>query len=304
MGDSANLDQNINKAPKRSKSRNSGKFEKSDDNRGLDGEVQADCDTKTDLDNHKGNCRVLTKASLKEICSSSQPAYSNGAALPTSIATPNGGLPTKTLLNILASTSKQKSKPGRKKKKNQVSEWSESETLNDRKGNKSKHHLLPDHDESPGSSSHSNKSPFSPRSSLGSASVGSDHGQIGNNSNSTTEVKYGSMLDCSQGYKTFKTKSAKKQKKEKRSDVAAGGWKTKHKNVVDPVFLGEVEYLMQDIASCQLEVSQVSRDYWPDRPLDSVPSIFRRHKISGNRAKWLFAELIEAGRIPHLPILS
>merc|ERR1712051_463396 len=75
--DSTNLDQNINKAQKRSNSRNCGKFEKSDDNRGLDGEVQTDCDTKTESDNHKGgNCRVLTKASLKEICSSSQPAYS------------------------------------------------------------------------------------------------------------------------------------------------------------------------------------------------------------------------------------
>merc|ERR1712061_188625 len=95
-----------------------------------------------------------------------------------------------------------------------------------------------------------------------------------------------------------------KQKKDKRGDATGVGWKTKHKNVIDPVFLGEVEYLIQDVASCQLEMSQVSRDYWPDRPLDSVPSIFRRQKISANRAKRLFAELIEAGRIPHLPVLN
>ena len=297
--------QNNAKVPKKSKGKDNAKSNK-------DGKISdpivADSVTeedqkKSEREIFKGNCRVLTKASLKEI-GPSVPNYHRTVALTSSAPPPNGGLPTKTLLNILASTSKQKSKPGRKKKKVQASEWSESDTIIDRKGNKTKHHLFPDQDESPGSSSHSNKSPFSPRSSLGSASVGSDHGQINNTLASTTEVKYGSMLDCSEGYKTFKTKSAKKQKKEKRSEAASGGWKTKHKNVVDPVFLGEVEYLIQDVASCQLEVSKVSRDYWPDRPLDSVPSIFRRHKISGNRAKRLFAELIEAGRIPHLPILN
>merc|ERR1712080_459559 len=182
-----------------------------------------------------------------------------------------------------------------------------AETVKKNKGTK---HLflggITDRDESPCSSTHSIKSPFSPRSSIGSASVGSDHGQVSNTSSCTAEVKYGSMLDCSQGYKTFKTNTKKKQKKDKRTDVVvgAGGWKTKHKNVIDPVFLGEVKYLIQDVASCQLEVSQVSRDYWPDRPLDSVPYIFRRQKISATRAKRLFAELLEDGRIPHLPIIA
>merc|ERR1719264_1637542 len=60
--------------------------------------------------------------------------------------------------------------------------------------------------------------------------------------------------------------------------------------------------MIQDIASCQLEVSQVSRDYWPDRPLDSVPSIFRRQKISAIKAKRVFAELVEAGGLQGLPI--
>ena len=56
------------------------------------------------------------------------------------------------------------------------------------------------------------------------------------------------------------------------------GWKSKHKNVIDPVFLGELEHLIQDISSCQLEL-KLSTDYWPDRPSDCVPSIFRRRKI-------------------------
>lgn len=42
------------------------------------------------------------------------------------------------------------------------------------------------------------------------------------------------------------------------------GWKSKHKNVIDPVFLGELEHLMQDLASCQLE-QKISLDLWPDR---------------------------------------
>ena len=41
-------------------------------------------------------------------------------------------------------------------------------------------------------------------------------------------------------------------------------WKSKHKNVVDPVFLGELEHLMQDLACCQLE-HKISPDLWPDR---------------------------------------
>merc|ERR1719305_1378822 len=56
------------------------------------------------------------------------------------------------------------------------------------------------------------------------------------------------------------------------------GWKSKHKNVIDPVFLGELEHLIQDISCCQLEL-KLSTDLWPDRPSDCVPSIFRRRKI-------------------------
>ena len=48
--------------------------------------------------------------------------------------------------------------------------------------------------------------------------------------------------------------------------------------MIDPVFLGELEHLIQDISSCQLEL-KLSTDYWPDRPSDCVPSIFRRRKI-------------------------
>ena len=56
------------------------------------------------------------------------------------------------------------------------------------------------------------------------------------------------------------------------------GWKSKHKNVIDPVFLGELEHLIQDISCCQLEL-KLSPDLWPERPSDCVPSIFRRRKI-------------------------
>ena len=56
------------------------------------------------------------------------------------------------------------------------------------------------------------------------------------------------------------------------------GWKSKHKNVIDPVFLGELEHLIRDISSVQLEIKP-SRDFWPDRPSDCVPSIFKRRKI-------------------------
>merc|ERR1719150_907451 len=56
------------------------------------------------------------------------------------------------------------------------------------------------------------------------------------------------------------------------------GWKSKHKNVIDPVFLGELEHLIQDISCCQLEL-KLPTDLWPERPSDSVPSIFKRRRI-------------------------
>ena len=50
------------------------------------------------------------------------------------------------------------------------------------------------------------------------------------------------------------------------------------KNVIDPVFLGELEHLIQDISCCQLEL-KLPTDLWPERPSDCVPSIFRRRRI-------------------------
>lgn len=77
---------------------------------------------------------------------------------------------------------------------------------------------------------------------------------------------------------TTKTKRKKEKKKEERGDTVYDTqsedeeslgrrrrvWKSKHKNVIDPVFLGELEHLMQDLASCQLE-HKISPDLWPDR---------------------------------------
>ena len=62
------------------------------------------------------------------------------------------------------------------------------------------------------------------------------------------------------------------------------GWKSKHKNVVDPVFLGDLEHLIRDISSVQLDLKP-SKDFWPDRPSDCVPSIFKRRKIFSNKRK-------------------
>jgi histone-lysine N-methyltransferase ASH1L len=75
------------------------------------------------------------------------------------------------------------------------------------------------------------------------------------------------------------------------------GWKSKHKNVIDPVFLGELEHLIQDIACCQLEI-KLSTDFWPDRPSDSVPSIFRRRKIFTSRRKKDLSKITKRAKIP------
>ena len=200
--------------------------------------------------------RVMTKGSLKDYSYSVNNLFSGSST----------GASTKTMLGVLASANKPKGKPGRKKKRE--SEWADSP----RSGKRNKKA-----DISPGSSCHSSKSPFSPRS-----SVGSDHGQGDEQPN----VKYGGMLDCSLGYKT------KKKKKEKESNK---GWKTKHKNIIDPVFLSELEQTIQDMASCEIEVSHVSKNYWPERPHDSVPSIFRRIKLLSGKSKKLsdFANLLQ-----------
>ncbi len=214
--------------------------------------------------------RVLTKASLKEMSSLHQ---MGGGGF---------GASTKTMLSVLAEANKMKSKPGRKKRgrKGQGSSSSASAAAAapsptsdwfERRG------------ASPGSSCHSSKSPFSPRSNIS----GSEVREV---------VKYSAdMLNCSEGYKTKSKKSKKKKQREKAAAAAAaavaasssssgGAWKSKHKNVIDPVFLSEVEHVLQDMASCQIE-PKLPSDFWPDRPHDSVPSIFRKRRILPSRSR-------------------
>ena len=156
------------------------------------------------------------------------------------------GSAVKTMLQVLAVASK-KGKPGRKPKPDRKGslEWADSKV-----------------GISPGSSCHSSKSPFSPQSV---ASGGGD-------SLSAPPI-YTHVQESAEGYKK---KKDKKKKKKKKSEGAV--WRSKHKNVIDPVLLGEVEHLMQDLVNMQIS-STMSKDYWPDRPRDSVPSIFRRRKI-------------------------
>ncbi len=197
--------------------------------------------------------RVLTKASLKEI-----PSTFHQLASSAFVGHAGGGASTKTMLSVLAETNK-KGKPGRKKRgrrKGSTEEWGGG------KGRKS--HLA---GISPVSSCHSSKSPFSPRSNP--CSEGGGGGQ---------QHRYSDLIDCSEGYKKSGGGGKKKSKKDKTN------WKSKHKNVIDPIFLGRVEHLIQDMSSCQLEKA-ISRDYWPDRPHDSVPSIFKKRKILGSKKK-------------------
>eukprot|EP00094_Tigriopus_californicus_P003586 TCALIF_03449-PA protein Name:"Similar to Ash1l Histone-lysine N-methyltransferase ASH1L (Mus musculus)" AED:0.06 eAED:0.06 QI:0/0.28/0.25/0.37/1/1/8/407/3102 len=197
--------------------------------------------------------RVLTKASLKELSSFSAAASAN---------VNTGGASTKTMLSVLAEANK-RAKPGRKKRgrRSKSSEWSES--LSSSRGRKQSSSRV----NSPGSSCHSsNRSPFSPRS-------------TGDFSNARDTNKYSDLIDCSEGYRTASSNSRNYNPKKKKEKAKAGkGWKSKHKNVIDPVFLSEVERLIQGIASCQVE-TKLSSDIWPDRPHDSVPSIFRKRKI-------------------------
>ena len=67
-----------------------------------------------------------------------------------------------------------------------------------------------------------------------------------------------------------------RSRKNKRS------WKSKYKNIVDPVFLGELEHLIRDIASVQVDFKS-SKNL--DKPSDSVPSIFKRRKIFTGKRK-------------------
>ena len=56
------------------------------------------------------------------------------------------------------------------------------------------------------------------------------------------------------------------------------GWRTKHKNVIDPLFLGLLEQMIQDISGLQID-PKLPQNLWPDRPSTSVPSIFRKRKF-------------------------
>ena len=209
---------------------------------------------------------VQTKGSLKEMPPSSFFHQSSFVG-----CNAGGGASTKTMLSVLAETNK-KGKPGRKRRKGRRScsndEWSDKPEEGRRSSKNQQLNSLQQQQQqqgvSPVSSSHSSKSPFSPRSNPCSEGSGySGH-------------RYSDILDCSEGYK----KSASK-KKEKRNMQR---WRSKHNNVTDPVLLGHVENLIQDMYTCQLERA-ISRDYWPARPRDSVPSIFKKRKILSTRQR-------------------
>ena len=153
---------------------------------------------------------------------------------------------TKTMLAVLKST-KIKSKPGRKKKGK-----SKPSSSSNNKSNNSSKNEFEIHQYSPGSISTHSKSPaFSPRSVTSSDNLDNDVSDSKKNSN--------------------KNKGLKKA-------LIELGWRSKHKNVIDPVFLAELEHLTQDFGTVHLE-SQMSKDLWPDRPSNSVPSIFRKRKF-------------------------
>ena len=212
---------------------------------------------------------VQTKGSLKEMPPSS---FFHQSSFVGSNA--GGGASTKTMLSVLAETNR-KGKPGRKRRRGRRScsneEWSDKPEER-RKSSKNKQQqqqqLLQQHHHQPGispaSSCHSSKSPFSPRSNP--CSEGSNF----------SGHRYSDILDCSEGYKKSTSK-----KKEKRNMQR---WKSKHNNVTDPVLLGHVENLIQDMSTCQLERA-ISRDYWPTRPHDSVPSIFKKRRILSSRQR-------------------
>ena len=210
---------------------------------------------------------VQTKGSLKEMPPSSLFHQSSFVG-----CNAGGGASTKTMLSVLAETNK-KGKPGRKKRRGRRScsneEWSDKPEDGRRRTSKNKqpqpHQMQMHPGISPASSCHSSKSPFSPRSNP--CSEGSNF----------SGHRYSDILDCSEGYK----KSTGRKKREKRG---VQRWRSKHNNVTDPVLLGHVENLIQDMSSCQLERA-ISRDYWPTRPHDSVPSIFKKRKILSSRQR-------------------
>ena len=57
------------------------------------------------------------------------------------------------------------------------------------------------------------------------------------------DLKYTGILD----YRDHKSSKKKKKNKDK-------SWKSKHKNVIDPVFISQVELLTQDLASMQVKM--------------------------------------------------
>ncbi len=156
---------------------------------------------------------------------------------------------TKTMLDVLKST-KTRARPGRKGRK-KGSRKSQSEERPAPPAVKSNGIL----DQQNGSSPDNAGAAFSPRSNASSNSDKKSSNGKGKSKKSTSTTK-------------------------KVGGVVLNVWKSKHKNVIDPVFLGYVEHLIQDMASVQIETSKVSRDYWPDRPSSSMPSIFKKKRFT------------------------
>ena len=72
--------------------------------------------------------------------------------------------------------------------------------------------------------------------------------------------------------------SESKSKKSINKSLIEMGWRTKHKNVIDPLFLGLLEQMIQDMSNVQMD-KKLSKDLWPDRPNSSLPTIFKKRKF-------------------------
>ena len=72
--------------------------------------------------------------------------------------------------------------------------------------------------------------------------------------------------------------SEPKSKKSINKSLIEMGWRTKHKNVIDPLFLGLLEQMIQDMSNVQMD-KKLSKDLWPDRPNSSLPTIFKKRKF-------------------------
>ena len=183
--------------------------------------------------------KVTTKAAVKEIVN---------MPLMTSSKTPS----TKTMLAVLKSTCL-KSKPGRKKK-GKGSTTSSKDTSSASSKKSKDHH---------------------PESNLPSNT--SDHDRDAESVSSKSPALFSPMsVASSTDEDDFKRKKVKNLTKQSLIEM---GWRTKHKNVVDPIFLGMLEQLLQEMSTIQIDPQILSKDIWPDRPSTSVPSIFRKRKF-------------------------